>query len=115
MEDILKLAVNYGLGMLFSVGIAVTFFLYARDINRQSYSRELKLMEFMEKHSLVTQKIVEENITKQIEIARYQRQEHESIMTAIGLVKDSLNSLNNNIINQGFQLIPKQQGKMIPH
>lgn len=99
MEDFLKLAVNYGLGMFFSVAIAITFFLYARDKDRQSYAREQALMKFMEEHSLVTQKLVEDNITTQKEIARYQRQEHEGIMGAIGLVKDSLNSLNNSIIS----------------
>ncbi len=99
MEDLLKLAVNYGLGIFFAIGISITFFLYARDKDRQSYSRELALMKFMEEHSLKTQKMVEDNINNQNEIARFQRQEHESIMGAIGLVKDSLNSLNNNIIN----------------
>lgn len=99
MEDFLKLAVNYGLGILFSVGIAITFFLYAQEKDRQSYARELALMKFMEDHSLQTQKIVEDNIEKQTEIAKHQRQEHESIMASINLVRDSLNSLNNNIIN----------------
>lgn len=98
MEDLLKLAVNYGLGIFFAVGIAVAFFLYARDKDKQSYARELALMKFMEDHSLATQKAVEDNIDKQMEIARYQRQEHESIMGSIALVKDALNSLNNNII-----------------
>lgn len=99
MEDFLKLAVNYGLGIFFAVGISITFFLYARDKDRQSYARELALMKFMEEHSLATQKLVEESIEKNSDIARYQRQEHEAIMTSINLVKDSLNSLNNNIIN----------------
>lgn len=99
MEDLLKLAVNYGLGIFFAVGIAVAFFLYARDKDKQSYARELALMKFMEEHSLKTQGMVSDNIDKQAEVARYQRQEHESIMVSINLVRDSLNSLNNNIIN----------------
>lgn len=98
MEDLMKLAVNYGLGIFFAVGISIAFYLYAKDQNKQSYSRELMLMKFMEDHSIKTQKIVEDNIDKQTEVARYQRQEHEAIMASIGLVKDSLNSLNNNII-----------------
>ncbi len=99
MEDLLKLAVNYGLGIFFSIGISVAFFLFARDTNRQSYSRELSLMKFMEEHSLSTQNIVKDNIATQLDIAKYQRQEHEGIMAAIALVKDSLNQLNQNIIN----------------
>lgn len=98
MEDLLKLAVNYGLGIFFAVGISVAFYLYAKDQNKQSYARELALMKFMEDHSLVTQNLVKENIQNQARVAQYQRQEHEAIMGAIGLVKDSLNSLNNNII-----------------
>ena len=98
MEDLLKLAVNYGLGILFSVGIAVCFYLFATRKDEQSYDRELRLMKFMEEHSLKTQQLMEDNINKQVEVARYQRQEHEAIMGAIGLVKDSLHSLNNNII-----------------
>lgn len=98
MEDFLKLAVNYGLGIFFAVGISITFFLYARDKDRQSYSRELALMKFMEEHSLVTQKLVEDHISKQAEISRYQRQEHEAITASMNLVRDSLNSLNNSII-----------------
>ncbi len=31
MEDLLKLAVNYGLGIFFSIGISIAFLLYARD------------------------------------------------------------------------------------
>lgn len=99
MEDLLKMAVNYGLGIFFAVGIAIAFFLYARDKDRQSYARELTLMKFMEEHSLKTQELVSNNIDKQVEVARFQRQEHESIMASINLVRDSLNSLNNNIIN----------------
>lgn len=98
MEDLLKLAVNYGLGILFSVGIAITFYLWASKINDQSYEREKTLMRFMEEHSLQTQKMLEDNINKQNEVAGYQRKEHENLMAGLGLVRDSLNSLNNNII-----------------
>jgi len=99
MEDILKLAVNYGLGILFSVGIAVCFYLFANKKDDQSYDRELRLMKFMEEHSLKTQQLMEDNINKQAEVARYQRQEHEAIMKSIELLNSSLGSLNNNIIN----------------
>ncbi len=101
MEETLKLALNYGLGMVLSVGIAIVFFLYARDKDRQSYEREKILMKFMEDHSLVTQKLIEESVRKQETIAGYQRQEHESIIGSLGLVKDSLNSLNNSILKRG--------------
>lgn len=94
MEDMLKLAVNYGLGIFFAVGISIAFFLYAREKDKQSYSRELALMKFMEDHSLVTQKVVEENIEKQLQIAGYQRQEHEAILSGLKSVTESLNALN---------------------
>ena len=99
MEDILKLAVNYGLGILFAVGIAVCFYLYASKKDEHGYDRELRLMKFMEEHSVKTEKLLEDNINKQIEVARFQRQEHEAIIGSIGLLRDSLNFLNNNIKN----------------
>ncbi len=111
MEDLLKLAVNYGLGIFFAVGIAVAFFLYARDKDRQSYSRELALMKFMEEHSLKTQGLVEDSIAKQQEVWRFQRQEHEAMMASISLCKDSLNSLNNNIINSGLSFSVQRSKK----
>ncbi len=98
MEELLKMAVNYGLGIFLAVGIAISFLLFVRDKDKQSYEREQKLMKFMEEHSLVTQNMLETNIEKQADVARYQRQEHEAIMASIGLVKDSLNSLNNSFI-----------------
>lgn len=101
MEDFLKLAVNYGLGMFLAVGIAVVFFLHLRDKDRQSVAREERLMRFMEEHSLVTQKIVEDNIKNQDIIAKYQREEHSAMLGTLGLIKDSLNSLNINIIKEG--------------
>ncbi len=39
-----------------------------------------------------------------MEIARFQRQEHEGIMAAVGLVKDSLNQVNQNIINLNLSM-----------
>lgn len=99
MEEFLKLAVNYGLGIFFAVGIAVVFFLYAREKDRESHDREIALMDFIKEHSLATKQLVKDNIASQQDIARYQRQEHESIIGTLGLLKDSINSLNNNIIN----------------
>ncbi len=100
MEEFLKLAVNYGLGIFLAVGIGVAFYLHLRDNFKQSVIREERLMKFMEEHSLVTQKMVEENIKKQDVIAGYQRQEHELMLGTLGLIKDSLNSLIINLAKQ---------------
>jgi len=99
MEDFLKLAVNYGLGMFFAIGISITFFLYAREKDKQSYARELALMHFMEEHSLKTQKMVEDNINRQMEVAKFQKQEHESIMAGLALINTAIGTYNNNLIS----------------
>ncbi len=93
MEDFLKLAVNYGLGIFFAVGISIAFFLYAREKDKQSYARELALMSFMEEHSLKTQTLVESNIMNQSNIAALQKQEHDLLLQGLKTATETLNML----------------------
>lgn len=93
-EDLLKLAVNYGLGMLLSVGIAVVFFLHLKDERKEANAREEWFKNYIETKNLTLVGVLQEHIKEDKQTAIYQRQEHEQMIGALGLIKDSLNSLN---------------------
>lgn len=97
MEEILKLAVNYGLGIVFSIGIAVAFFSHLRDDKKQSLDREERLMRFLESHSLVTQRLIAEHDARAVaacktteDANRFQREEHTKILEVLDGICTSL-------------------------
>ena len=92
-EGLLKLAVNYGLGIFFAVGISIAFFCHLRDEKKLSVAREERLMTFIETHMTTMQTTMTDHIKDVKTSAQYQRQEHESMIKVLTAMKDSIYKL----------------------
>lgn len=89
-EGLLKLAVNYGLGIFFAVGISIAFFCHLRDEKKLSVAREERLMNFIETHMSTMQLTITDHIKDVKTSAQYQRTEHESMIKVLNAMKDSI-------------------------
>lgn len=97
MEEVLKLIVNYGLGIVFAAGIAIAFFCHLRDEKRESSGRELWFRGFMEKHSIETQRLLTDHDNRAAESRKFyekayddQHDEHQKMTDILNEISTSL-------------------------